>query len=121
MGEGEDIRRYLRSLGAEPLLTRYQEIALAQTIEDSSDEGAAKDARQRLIRSNLRLVVSIARKYQGKGLPFLDLVREGNVGLMRAVELFDWRRNMKFSTYATWWIRQAITRAIAETGDSPDG
>ena len=73
-------------------------------------------ARQRFIRANLRLVVSIARKYQGQGLPFLDLVQEGNIGLMRAVELFDWRRGFKFSTYATWWIRQAITRAIADRG-----
>jgi RNA polymerase primary sigma factor len=75
-----------------------------------------KAARQRFIRANLRLVVSIARKYQGQGLPFLDLVQEGNIGLMRAVELFDWRRGFKFSTYATWWIRQAITRAIADRG-----
>jgi RNA polymerase primary sigma factor len=74
------------------------------------------EARQRFIRANLRLVVSIARKYQGQGLPFLDLVQEGNIGLMRAVELFDWRRGFKFSTYATWWIRQAITRAIADRG-----
>src|SRR5713226_1695308 len=73
-------------------------------------------ARQRFIRANLRLVVSIARKYQGQGLPFLELVQEGNIGLMRAVELFDWRRGFKFSTYATWWIRQAITRAIADRG-----
>src|SRR5687767_8944127 len=80
------------------------------------DIRTAEAARQRFIRANLRLVVSIARKYQGQGLPFLDLVQEGNIGLMRAVELFDWRRGFKFSTYATWWIRQAITRAIADRG-----
>src|SRR5207248_191324 len=82
--------------------------------KDTARKGRA--ARQRFIRANLRLVVSIARKYQGQGLPFLDLVQEGNIGLMRAVELFDWRRGFKFSTYATWWIRQAITRAIADRG-----
>src|SRR5688572_10717040 len=74
----------------------------------------AEAARQRFIMANLRLVVSVARKYQGQGLPLLDLIQEGNIGLMRAVELFDWRRGFKFSTYATWWIRQAITRAIAD-------
>jgi RNA polymerase primary sigma factor len=90
----------------------------AETSIRKAKETARKgrEARQRFIRANLRLVVSIARKYQGQGLPFLDLVQEGNIGLMRAVELFDWRRGFKFSTYATWWIRQAITRAIADRG-----
>ena len=75
------------------------------------DVKKAEAARQRFIMANLRLVVSVARKYQGQGLPLLDLIQEGNIGLMRAVELFDWRRGFKFSTYATWWIRQGITRA----------
>ena len=78
----------------------------------------AEAARQRFIMANLRLVVSVARKYQGQGLPLLDLIQEGNIGLMRAVELFDWRRGFKFSTYATWWIRQGITRAIADRSRS---
>src|SRR5688572_15666242 len=80
------------------------------------DMRTAEAARQRFILANLRLVVSVARKYQGQGLSLLDLVQDGNLGLMRAVELFDWRRGFKFSTYATWWIRQAITRAIADRG-----
>src|SRR5438128_7693498 len=79
-----------------------------------ADVRKAEAARQRFIMANLRLVVSVARKYQGQGLPLLDLIQEGNIGLMRAVELFDWRRGFKFSTYATWWIRQGITRAIAD-------
>ncbi|HSD48846.1 MAG TPA: sigma-70 family RNA polymerase sigma factor, partial [Actinomycetota bacterium] len=82
------------------------------------DVRTAEAARQRFIMANLRLVVSVARKYQGQGLPLLDLIQEGNIGLMRAVELFDWRRGFKFSTYATWWIRQGITRAIADRSRS---
>jgi len=82
------------------------------------DIRTAEAARQRFIMANLRLVVSVARKYQGQGLPLLDLIQEGNIGLMRAVELFDWRRGFKFSTYATWWIRQGITRAIADRSRS---
>src|SRR5213083_2401038 len=82
------------------------------------DMRTAEAARQRFIMANLRLVVSVARKYQGQGLPLLDLIQEGNIGLMRAVELFDWRRGFKFSTYATWWIRQGITRAIADRSRS---
>jgi RNA polymerase sigma factor (sigma-70 family) len=82
------------------------------------DMRVAEAARQRFIMANLRLVVSVARKYQGQGLPLLDLIQEGNIGLMRAVELFDWRRGFKFSTYATWWIRQGITRAIADRSRS---
>src|SRR5438094_200036 len=83
-----------------------------------TDMRVAEAARQRFIMANLRLVVSVARKYQGQGLPLLDLIQEGNIGLMRAVELFDWRRGFKFSTYATWWIRQGITRAIADRSRS---
>src|SRR5881275_2820071 len=83
-----------------------------------ADVRKAEAARQRFIMANLRLVVSVARKYQGQGLPLLDLIQEGNIGLMRAVELFDWRRGFKFSTYATWWIRQGITRAIADRSRS---
>src|SRR5207245_7595286 len=84
-----------------------------ERLEADMEKGRA--ARRRFIQSNLRLVVSIARRYQGMGLPLLDLIQEGNLGLMRAVEKFDWRKGFKFSTYATWWIRQAITRAIADT------
>ncbi|PJE52075.1 RNA polymerase sigma factor RpoD [candidate division WWE3 bacterium CG10_big_fil_rev_8_21_14_0_10_39_14] len=105
----DPVRMYLREIGKIKLLTREEEVDLAKRIE--KDEMAA---RQKLIKSNLRLVVSIAKKYIGRGLTFLDLIQEGNVGLMRAVEKFEWRRGFKFSTYATWWIRQAITRAIAD-------
>ncbi|KKT35783.1 MAG: RNA polymerase sigma factor, partial [Candidatus Collierbacteria bacterium GW2011_GWA1_44_12] len=105
----DPVRMYLREIGKIPLLTGPEEVVLAKGIE----KGDFK-CRQKLIRSNLRLVVSIAKKYIGRGLTFLDLIQEGNVGLMRAVEKFEWRRGFKFSTYATWWIRQAITRAIAD-------
>lgn len=105
----DPVRMYLREIGRIPLLTAAEEIDLAQTIEKGG-----KAARKRLIQSNLRLVVSIAKKYAGRGMSFLDLIQEGNQGLMRAVERYDWRRGYKFSTYATWWIRQAITRAIAD-------
>lgn len=105
----DPVRMYLREIGKVPLLTREQEVELAKMIEEGN-----KRAKEKLTRSNLRLVVSIAKKYMGRGLSFLDLVQEGNIGLMRAVEKFDWRRGFKFSTYATWWIRQAITRAIAD-------
>ena len=100
---------YLKEIGKIDLLTFEQEVSLAQAIETGS-----QSAREALISANLRLVVSIAKKYIGRGLTFLDLVQEGNQGLMRAVEKFDWKRGFKFSTYATWWIRQAITRAIAD-------
>ncbi|PIR43852.1 RNA polymerase sigma factor RpoD [candidate division WWE3 bacterium CG10_big_fil_rev_8_21_14_0_10_32_10] len=106
---GDPVRMYLREIGKEKLLTAEQEIDLAQRIEASDVK-----AREKLINANLRLVVSIAKKYMGRGLTFLDLIQEGNMGLMKAVEKFDWRRGFKFSTYATWWIRQAITRAIAD-------
>jgi len=105
----DPVRMYLKEIGKVPLLTAEEEVELAQKIE----KGSLK-ARQKLIRSNLRLVVSIAKRYVGRGLTFLDLIQEGNQGLMRAVEKYDWRRGYKFSTYATWWIRQAITRAIAD-------
>ena len=103
------MREYLREIGRVPLLTAAEEVALAKRIE----RGDAA-ARRQLIEANLRLVVSVARRYVGRGMLFLDLIQEGNVGLMRAVEKFDWRRGFKFSTYATWWIRQAITRGIAD-------
>jgi RNA polymerase primary sigma factor len=134
----DDLRLYLEAAGAEPLLTKEEEVELAITIEHGKeaeqrlasgrirsektkrklrdDIRRAERARRRFILANLRLVVSIAKKYQGQGLPLLDLIQEGNIGLMRGVELFDWRRGFKFSTYATWWIRQAITRAIADRG-----
>src|SRR6059036_598069 len=136
--DADDLRLYLEAAAREPLLTKEEEVELAIIIEhgkESEDKlragrlrseksilkarqavRKAEAARQRFIMANLRLVVSVARKYQGQGLPLLDLIQEGNIGLMRAVELFDWRRGFKFSTYATWWIRQAITRAIADRG-----
>ena len=107
----DPLRVYLRELAAAPLLTPEEEIELAQRIEAGDME-----ALQRFVRANLRLVVSIAKRYIGRGLSLLDLIQEGNIGLMRAVEKFDWRRGYRFSTYATWWIRQAITRAIADQG-----
>jgi RNA polymerase sigma factor (sigma-70 family) len=134
----DDVRLYLEAAAREPLLTKEQEVDLAQTIERGKEAEErlaggrlrsprsirkareavrqADAARRRFILANLRLVISVARKYQGHGLSLLDLVQDGNIGLMRAVELFDWRRGFKFSTYATWWIRQAITRAIADRG-----
>jgi len=105
----DPVRMYLKEIGRIPLLKAPEEIDLAQRIEKNS-----RAARKKLIQSNLRLVVSIAKKYIGRGLSFLDLIQEGNQGLMRATEKYDWRRGYKFSTYATWWIRQAITRAIAD-------
>lgn len=105
----DSVRMYLKEIGKIDLLTFEQEVEYAKAIELGSEE-----ARKNLINANLRLVVSIAKKYIGRGLTFLDLVQEGNQGLMRAVEKFDWKRGFKFSTYATWWIRQAITRAIAD-------
>ncbi|HEX3607866.1 MAG TPA: sigma-70 family RNA polymerase sigma factor, partial [Candidatus Dormibacteraeota bacterium] len=105
----DPVRAYLNEIGRVALLTARQEVELAQQIEAGSET-----ARQHLIEANLRLVVSIARKYMVRGLPLLDLIQEGNLGLMRAVEKFDHRRGFKFSTYATWWIRQAITRSIAD-------
>ncbi|MGH2737640.1 MAG: sigma-70 family RNA polymerase sigma factor, partial [Actinomycetota bacterium] len=131
----DDLRLYLEAAGAEPLLTKEAEVELAIAIEHGKeaerrlasgrirsekskrklreDRRRAERARRRFILANLRLVVSIAKKYQGQGLPLLDLIQEGNIGLMRGVELFDWRRGFKFSTYATWWIRQAVQRGVA--------
>ncbi len=105
----DPVRMYLKEIGRIPLLKAEEEVDLAQRIEKNE-----KKAREKLIQSNLRLVVSIAKRYLGRGMGFLDLIQEGNQGLMRAVEKYDWRRGYKFSTYATWWIRQAITRAIAD-------
>jgi RNA polymerase sigma factor (sigma-70 family) len=136
---GEDlVRLYLRDIGRHPLLTREDEVRLAQEIETgiaareslaaggdltAVDEeewhrlvGRGDAATRTLVQSNLRWVVSIAKKYQVSGVPLLDLIQEGNLGLMHAVEKFDWRRGFKFSTYSTWWIRQAITRGIGNTG-----
>ena len=107
-------RLYLDEIGRHPLLTADDEVRLAKAIE-AGDEAA----RRTMIESNLRLVVSIARRYWATGLPLADLVQEGNLGLLRAVEKFDWRRGVKFSTYATWWIKQAITRGAADRGASP--
>ncbi|OGE28303.1 RNA polymerase sigma factor RpoD [Candidatus Daviesbacteria bacterium RIFCSPHIGHO2_01_FULL_40_11] len=105
----DPVRQYLRDIGKIPLLTAQDEIELAKKAEKNE-----KKARDKLISANLRLVVSIAKKYVGRGMSLLDLIEEGNIGLMRAVDKYDWRRGYKFSTYATWWIRQAITRAIAD-------
>ena len=137
--EEDLVRLYLTDIGQYPLLTKEGEVRLAQQIEagvDARTETESKgdkltpakrrefrrairrgeDAEKTFVQSNLRLVVSIAKKYQASGLPLLDLIQEGNLGLMHAVEKFDWRKGFKFSTYATWWIRQAITRGIANTG-----
>ncbi len=105
----DPVRMYLKEIGRIPLLTFDQEISLAKRVEKKDME-----AKKTLVNSNLRLVVSIAKKYVGRGLTLLDLIQEGNQGLIRAVEKYDWRRGYKFSTYATWWIRQSITRAIAD-------
>ncbi len=105
----DPVRMYLKEIGKIPLLNPEEEIELARRMEDGDE-----DAKRRLAEANLRLVVSIAKKYVGRGMLFLDLIQEGNLGLIKAVEKFDYRKGYKFSTYATWWIRQAITRAIAD-------
>ena len=105
----DPVRMYLKEIGKVPLLTAEEEQDLAQRMEDGDEE-----AKKRLAEANLRLVVSIAKRYVGRGMLFLDLIQEGNLGLIKAVEKFDYRKGFKFSTYATWWIRQAITRAIAD-------
>ncbi len=105
----DPVRMYLKEIGKVPLLSADEEIELAKRMEDGDNE-----AKRRLAEANLRLVVSIAKRYVGRGMLFLDLIQEGNLGLIKAVEKFDYRKGYKFSTYATWWIRQAITRAIAD-------
>ena len=117
----DPVKMYLKEIGAMSLLTSDEEIVLAKAVEaggkkDATEEekAAAKDAKKELADRNLRLVVSIAKKYLGRGLQFLDLIQEGNLGLLKAVDKFDYTKGYKFSTYATWWIRQAITRAIAD-------
>ena len=105
----DPVRMYLKEIGNIPLLTQEEEIEIAKRIEAGSEEAKAE-----LAEANLRLVVSIAKRYMGRGMPFLDLIQEGNLGLMKAVEKFEYKKGFKFSTYATWWIRQAITRAIAD-------
>jgi RNA polymerase primary sigma factor len=109
MSIDDPVRMYLREIGRVPLLSAPQEVNLAKRMEDGDEE-----ARRHLTEANLRLVVSVAKKYIGRGMSLLDLIQEGNIGLIRAVEKFDYRKGYKFSTYATWWIRQAITRAIAD-------
>jgi len=108
-GTEDAVKAYLQQIGRVPLLTREDEVRLARRVEQN--DMAAKNM---LIEANLRLVVSIAKRYQNRGLTLLDLIQEGNMGLIRGVEKFDWRRGFKFSTYATWWIRQAMTRALAD-------
>lgn len=117
----DPVKMYLKEIGALPLLTSEEEIVLAKTVEAGmrgdalpEEKEAARDAKKELADRNLRLVVSIAKKYLGRGLQFLDLIQEGNLGLLKAVDKFDYTKGYKFSTYATWWIRQAITRAIAD-------
>lgn len=105
----DPVRMYLKEIGKVPLLSADEEIQLAKRMENGDDE-----AKKRLCEANLRLVVSIAKRYVGRGMLFLDLIQEGNLGLIKAVDKFDWRKGYKFSTYATWWIRQAITRSIAD-------
>ena len=105
----DPVRMYLKEIGKVPLLSAEEEIELARRMEDGDE-----DAKKRLAEANLRLVVSIAKRYVGRGMLFLDLIQEGNLGLIKAVEKFDYHKGYKFSTYATWWIRQAITRAIAD-------
>ena len=107
----DSLQQFLDGIAATPLLTREEEVELSKRIERG--DLAAKD---HMMRANLRLVVSIAKRYRNQGLPFLDLIQEGTIGLVRAVEKFDYRKGYKFSTYATWWIRQAISRAIADKG-----
>lgn len=107
----DPVRMYLKEIGKVPLLSAEREIELAQRMEEGDEE-----AKKELAEANLRLVVSIAKRYVGRGMLFLDLIQEGNLGLIKAVEKFDYHKGYKFSTYATWWIRQAITRGIADTG-----
>ncbi len=119
----DGLQRYLNEIAETPLLDAEQEYALAravqrgrQTTATEADKRAAQEASAQLVRANLRLVVSIAKRYRGFGLPFQDLIQEGNIGLMNGIERFDTAKGVRFSTYATWWIRQAITRALANHG-----
>ena len=109
IGTNDPVRMYLKEIGNIPLLTQEEEIELAKEMKAGSKKAAKKMAE-----ANLRLVVSIAKRYVGRGMQFLDLIQEGNVGLIKAVEKYDYTKGYKFSTYATWWIRQAITRSIAD-------
>ena len=109
----DPVRMYLKEIGKVPLLTAEEEVEIAKKLESGTDE-EKEEAKRKLSEANLRLVVSIAKRYVGRGMLFLDLIQEGNLGLIKAVEKFDYRKGFKFSTYATWWIRQAITRAIAD-------
>ena len=120
-GVSDPVRLYLRECGANPLLSAEQEMNLAKIIEKGKkkdatpeEKEAARAAKKEMANANLRLVVSIAKKYPGRGMPFLDLIQEGNIGLLKAVDKFDYTKGYKFSTYATWWIRQAITSSIAD-------
>ena len=108
---GDSLQRFLAEIGRYRLLTAAEEVELAKRVERGDPE-----AKERMITSNLRLVVSIAKRYRGNGVPFLDLIQDGVIGLNRAVEKFDWRKGYKFSTYATWWIRQAVQRSVANQG-----
>ncbi len=110
-GESDAVMTYLREIGRVPMITHEREVELAQRIEMGD-----RDAKKQFILANLRLVVSIAKRYVGRGLTLLDLIQEGNIGLIRAVQRYDWRRGHRFSTHATWWIRQAISRAVADKG-----
>ena len=115
-GDDDALRTYLTEIAAFPLLTSEDEVRLGKAAEAGDEH-----ARRKLTESNLRLVVSIAKKYDGRGLRLLDLIQEGNIGLCRAVDRYDWRKGFKFSTYATWWVRQAITEAIEgpRPGEAP--
>ena len=106
----DSVKIYLQQIGRIPLLSSEEELAVAKEIKEKNSQ----EAKEKLVNANLRLVVSIAKKYIGRGLSFLDLIQEGNLGLMRAAEKFDYTKGYKFSTYATWWIQQAITRGIAD-------
>jgi len=110
-GESDAVMTYLREIGRVPMITHDREIDLAKRIESGD-----RDAKKQFVLANLRLVVSIAKRYVGRGLSLLDLIQEGNIGLIRAVQRYDWRRGHRFSTHATWWIRQAISRAVADKG-----
>ncbi|GAC1691459.1 MAG: hypothetical protein PVS3B1_30410 [Ktedonobacteraceae bacterium] len=110
-GESDAVMTYLREIGRVPMITHEREVELAKSIESGD-----RDAMKQFILANLRLVVSIAKRYVGRGLTLLDLIQEGNIGLIRAVQRYDWRRGHRFSTHATWWIRQAISRAVADKG-----